>query len=60
MGQHYIKAAIQLSELADEFSDCDDICSILRGESVKLTKLGITKGALVKEAEEKEKSIATK
>ncbi len=50
MIQIYQEAANRISELANEFEDCDEVCQHLKAASSRIIDLAISKGAIVKTA----------
>jgi len=50
MTNHYLEAAGRVSDLADKFSDNNDLANVLRAGSFKITKLAHEHGVLLKKA----------
>jgi hypothetical protein len=54
MFNEYYEAANKISQLADEFADCDEVCSTLKNASLKIAKMAEQYGAILKLATAKE------
>ena len=50
MKNYYLEAAGRVSDLADKFSDNNDLANVLRAGSSKITKLAGERGVLLKNA----------
>jgi len=58
MIQTYQEAANRISELANEFEDCDEVCQHLKAASSRMIDLAVAKGAIVKTASAEEEVAA--
>jgi hypothetical protein len=50
MVQEYFDAADKISQLADEYDDCDEISKTLKAGSAAIIKMAAFKGGLIKTA----------
>jgi len=50
MIEAYQEVANRISELANEFEDCDEVCQHLKAASSRIANLTIKKGSIVKMA----------
>jgi len=48
MIQTYQEAANRISELANEFEDCDEVCQHLKAASSRIIDLAVAKGTIIK------------
>ena len=48
MVQNYYEAANRISQIAEEFSDCDEVCQVLKAGSTRIAKMAASQGGIIK------------